>query len=948
MFQNSHFPLRTIVGDAVPIGKASNIRQVFESAESKDHDFEYDFSLKSSITEMVEDPRYSRFFPSFTIDNRIIRPGEGMDSLPLPISPRPFDDSAQVISFFALSKKKVTTDVSRKLAARFSIKLPEKFLVSGICFGGFPYLPYSNLKIKSTGDNSSNFGLPREIRLTCLGGSSDKKDSSAFPEFLDAEISVTRQEIVSHSGFHYLCIDPTLTDSLTIHISDYPTILKTVTFDSQTNDYLEEEHYGFVIPYFYIFEYKEKTRYRPTVSAGLLGTNMNNGIPGIRDVFNECVDYRHVVSGVNAGNYFDFSAASIFGQQRSYTIREELFDDKKPKGKIKERLKECFISQKIEPRKNVVLYVEQGEEYERCIAGLKIFLPFIPDISLKRDVEKISKEIREFFPNSTDFSALIANLPRTDLEVALRQFLKIPKDIDFCKKIGISVYELDPLDGLSPMKVELDGKYATLLAEQQIDELFEISLALFLEGIRFFRSSSSRYFAIELTNLDKKAGQFVIKGLKLIQSAHVSVHARAAKTQLVRNLHFRIIGANLAEDYALLGDEGFNFSIERMVAGDRKDVLFRANSLMDLLHTGAAKIFSNARRRAVEFEKTEYSPQIRSLMNENGEDFEQRYSESSSTGWRSSETGKDVSLDGENAFQENPHINISPSTRFESYGNQESRLHAESLFPRNEGRWRFLRNYFSLLADINGDRFIQPRDVLISPNNLHHHWLQKQWKGFEAAELAIHGTNSVSTSPFTSLQGIHDLIDAGNNIANPADLAAFTANLTKVLVFNPFVLLTGGQSASVSISPFGLGFSLGTQPFPHLASSTTYGSSGNISKQAFEAKYSFSQFLNKGGDASEARTVMTEGEMKRLVTRKEVPGTDQQRVKGAEVMWQGELADIITGSIALNFTLPATSSKIHFRTSDDSLRVRFGSGVGKSLSVDFWFDLTEEIVKDDY
>ena len=88
--------------------------------------------------------------------------------------------------------------------------------------------------------------------------------------------------------------------------------------------------------------------------------------------------------------------------------------------------------------------------------------------------------------------------------------------------------------------------------------------------------------------------------------------------------------------------------------------------------------------------------------------------------------------------------------------------------------------------------------------------------------------------------------------------------------------------------------------------------------------------------------------MKRLVTRKEVPGTDQQRVKGAEVMWQGELADIITGSIALNFTLPATSSKIHFRTSDDSLRVRFGSGVGKSLSVDFWFDLTEEIVKDDY
>ena len=88
--------------------------------------------------------------------------------------------------------------------------------------------------------------------------------------------------------------------------------------------------------------------------------------------------------------------------------------------------------------------------------------------------------------------------------------------------------------------------------------------------------------------------------------------------------------------------------------------------------------------------------------------------------------------------------------------------------------------------------------------------------------------------------------------------------------------------------------------------------------------------------------------MKRLITRKEVPDTDRQRVKGAEVMWQGEVVDIITGSIPLNFTLPATAGKMHFRTADDSLRVRFGSGVGRSTSVDFWFDIDEEIVKDDY
>ena len=65
-------------------------------------------------------------------------------------------------------------------------------------------------------------------------------------------------------------------------------------------------------------------------------------------------------------------------------------------------------------------------------------------------------------------------------------------------------------------------------------------------------------------------------------------------------------------------------------------------------------------------------------------------------------------------------------------------------------------------------------------------------------------------------------------------------------------------------------------------------------------------------------------------------------------MWQGELVDIITGAIPLNFTLPASASKMHFRTTDDSLRVRFGSGVGKSITVDFWFDITEEVVGDDY
>jgi hypothetical protein len=64
-------------------------------------------------------------------------------------------------------------------------------------------------------------------------------------------------------------------------------------------------------------------------------------------------------------------------------------------------------------------------------------------------------------------------------------------------------------------------------------------------------------------------------------------------------------------------------------------------------------------------------------------------------------------------------------------------------------------------------------------------------------------------------------------------------------------------------------------------------------------------------------------------------------------MWQDKIQDIITGSIPLNFTLPATATKMNFRTADDSLRVRFNSGFSPSIQVDFWFELTEETIKDD-
>lgn len=1003
MFQNSLFPLRTIVGDAVPIENVSNIRKVFESEESRNSRIEYEFSLKPSITDTVEDPHYSRYLPRFTVNGQIILPGEGMDRLPAPPAPLSFANNAEVISFFALAQDEVTTDVSRKLSVRFSIKLPEEFLVGGICFGGFPYLPYSRIKTVSAGENSSNFGLPREIRLTCLGRSGDTKGSSPFDQFLDAEISATRQEIVSHSGLHYLCIDPTLTDSLTVYFSDYPTILREVQVGRRKNgksgkkvknEVESKESYGFIIPYFYVFEYQEKTRYRPTVSAGILGTTTNNIDPDNGDILKKVIDHKYIVSNLdlgNLGNYFDFTAASIFGQQRDYIIRDAFYDGENSKGQEQERLEECFISQKIEPGKKVVLYIEQGEEYERCIAGLKAYFPFIPEISLEEDVEKFSAQIRELFPNSqVDFSGLLDNVPREDLENYLRQLIKIPQDIDFCEKIGIKVYELDPVEGISPLKVELDSKYATLLSESVIDELSEIYLALFLEGIRFVRPSNSRYFAIELTNLDDKAGQFVIKSLRLIQSAHVSVHPRAAKTQQVRTLNFRIIGANLAEDYALLGDEGFNFSIERFVAGERKSVLFRANSLMDLLHTGAAKIFSNVRRRAVEFEMVENfrevkgqqeAYQVKKFDQDNfaGTNFENRETDNNNISWRSIESGKDVSWSMDKG--------IPNFEEFENYSGSEIRSRNEqisSLLDPSFDSFENLRNQLqTLIGDLAGGSLM---DFSTASNNVFRNqtnngfggiWKPFQKFGFNQNNLpSLQGYQTLNIPPYflNILDSIDTILSTISLDISSLDFdtslsirsAAIDDLIAKLALVNGVSIgLSGGVGASLSEAAV-VALALAGVPIPLIPSlsagaslsinsnlttalrSSTNGAVGSIAQSGQELKYSLNRSKQEGYDNNISHTEANEAEQKRIVTRRELLNRDKERVRGAEVMWQGELVDIITGAIPLNFTLPATASKMHFRTSDDSLRVRFGSGVGTSLSVDFWFDLTEEIVKDDY
>jgi hypothetical protein len=778
--------------------------------------------------------------------------------------------------------------------------------------------------------------------------------------------------------------------------------------DDLQNPLLINGFKGFAIPYLYFFEYKEQTKRNARLHSGLLGVKPayphlpkvdgdNSSEDILRRAFPEyeyyfveeekskekpdTIKFKQLLGEITIlkaslkdkpknekkirekikeledelkklqpkdksskgktkqqGVYWLYTAHSALGQRREFRFSHANlnYSDKVrelPTLRRKKTLTECFISDLLQPNEKVTLYIQQGEEYERCVAGLKALFLLVPDDDIS---EKFAERFANMFGVGINDNQL-SDEERTFIEDALAFALSLPPETNFCEEFRLKIYEVDPVEGVSPASVDLNSKYATLLSDTTINDFFDVVFSQLLKGIPFRKTSTAKYFALEFTNTGQKAGQVAIHSLQMIRSANVSVQPRPAKTQQVKAMHYRIIGSELADDFSKLGNEGFNFSIDRVSAGQTKNVLYSAMSLLDLLHTGGARIQSNVRRRAVEFEKSVTTED--GVINSN---FEKRKSFQNSNGWRSNETGQGVNG---NEFDNNSGITIKPIKSFENFGNQENRTHSELLFPTNEGPWAFLKNYFGLISDITLRGFIKPQDVLFSTNNLHHGgWLNKHWRGISQQELKILGLNNVSTSPFSNLRALNDLINATSEIDNPLDLVA---TITELLAGGLASIPTGGANSSISISPGGVGISLGLQPYPSFSHAVTYGSSGNIAKQAFETGYSFGQLLARSADVIENKSIIQEGEMKRIITRREVPNTDKERVRGAEVMWQDKIQDIITGSVPLNFTLPATATKMNFRTADDSLRVRFNSGFSPSIQVDFWFELTEETIKDD-
>ena len=854
-------------------------------------------------------------------------------------------------------------------------------------------------------------------------------------QFIDSEFAYTRQEILSHSGLNYLTIDPVKTNLFLLTITDLPFIPKIIDLDANKDDLqnplLIKGFKGFAIPYIYFFEYKEQTKRNARLHSGLLGVKPSyphlpkvdgdiasedilrrafpeweyyflqepkvkpkytkeeiideitreeallQNDPGNQQLIDNIAAFRVMLAELeNAENqtgvYWAYTAHSALGQRRDFgfSYANLNYSDEVralPAMRNKKTLTECFVSDLLQPNEKVTLYLHQGEEFERCVAGLKALFLLIPNDDKTETFAELFANLRGIGDGMNQLS----DEERTFVEDALAFYLTLPPETNFCEEFRLKIYEVDPIEGISLASVDLNSKYATLLSDITVNDFMDVIFSQLLKGIPFRKTSTAKYFALEFTNTGQKAGQVAIHSLQMIRSANVSVQPRPAKTQQVKAMHYRIIGPELADDYSKLGNEGFNFSIDRVTAGQTKNVLYSAMSLLDLLHTGGARIQSNVRRRAVE---EEISKSIGGVI----DNYDNRINNSRITGWRQSETGQGV-VGKPNWIGDNE-----PGD-FKNLSNSENRTHNEILSPQEDVKdWKTnamignalylpfelgdnLRNIIDNFPDNPEDILLGRNKILIPTYNdvILYRGFENVWRGLvtnaNINSLKVKGVKTVGSSPFglnSVGKNILEMAEGLNN-GNFMDIAT---NAYDILA--PFLINAGGGpnifslaamnslGLGISITPIGLGISFsasgsGGQLLPSFSYSTSFGTQGNISKQAVNTGYAYSQFLNNSFDEGNSNSKGLDSKSRRIITRKEVPNTDKERVRGAEVMWQDKIQDIITGSIPLNFTLPATATKMNFRTADDSLRVRFNSGFSPSIQVDFWFELTEETIKDD-
>jgi hypothetical protein len=942
MFGNAFLPLRTTVGGPLLIRGA----QVTDRApELAAHRIEV-----ARVEDFVNSPLHRVMLPDqlhLTDSAATYGRGHGVATFPppadLPLPPGMFDDGT-LFAVIAIGPP-VDEEISRRLwfEVEFAVAKPQRQpgipVVGGLCYSGDPYLPYY---ITAQGENSANFGLPREIRLAW--GHND--DHAAF---LDDESAITQQEPASHSGVHIIATGPIALNRVKVRFADFPRIIRRVGTSGAPGI---EERWGVYLPFLFFFEYQEDVRFHPRVPGGLLAAvqvpaNRTHTYfaaaredgTSVEDAAGFAADFIYTTE--DPKEYFPLSAASIFRQHRRYGVHVLAST---PGDNRIETVEETFISQAVTRGDQVRLFIAQTEEHNRCLSGIRLAFP--------------DRKIVPYFTNGA-----MANL-------------------------DVKVYELDPIEGVSPVDLTRDpatDKYATLVYHAR-----GVAAGTPALNCRFIRPTTSRYLAVVFTS-ESERGFVALDDLELVQSAHVTVSPRKSRTQRIRALNFRLIGANLAEDYARLGDKGFSFAIERVVAGERKDILFEARSLLDLLQLSGARLYANQRY----LETTRDVSHETSITLAGSHDW--RRTEAASDGWRRSQSGAGTTWQAAaGGYARKLDDGPGDSATFETFSNAETRTRTQHLGGEALTAATALTEFRALIQALPahpaavGDvrhALLKAIDALgLDSNSLRSGsgWEPggRFWSGIAAGQVApVQGLLNVAIPPvLIPADFFQDLLTF---FRDPLGLTP--ENALELLVGNPlfpfFAIVNGlgfganiGGSASLGIPPFSFsgnsGVSVSTsQLLPTLTRTNTTGSNGTISAHASRTGSSYSQSLNTGYDDSRLYSEYTDDSTTTRDIARDLfqEGTVRERTAGVGVFWRQQAMDIVCGSVPLSVTLPATADKV-YRTTDDTIRVRFGNGMNDGLralllaapdgsprtdplgnvTMDVWFDLEEEVIRDDY
>jgi hypothetical protein len=884
MLRTRLMPLRSTVGSAASFNAVSIIRK--SSAVSQLPTLTHHHAVAE-----IEKIDYSDFLPSLrekSATSRTYHPISGSERAPAPRADDfPFGSH---IVFAGLNVLLGTNPSikSRDLWLDLEFTLSQTQTIGGICYMGLPQLPY---RVTPQGENSANFGLPREIRVIWERSSGD---------FIDDELVTTQQEPASHSGVHLLCTQPLYTDRLVVRLGDWPKIITRLETVAQKDGCVTNlvERFGLVIPAIFPFLYEEKTRYRAHVPMGVLasvkspGESLKQYLCTRRPAVDEARDEAVMTSSylfradTKDHRYFTLGDTSATGSDRLFRMGDR-------------SMRERYVSVPLAHNESVRFYVEQSEGHDRCVAGIKIIFD-----TLKLD------------------------------GIATRH------------KTNMRVYELDLVEGMSAVDLTVEpggNKYATLLFDADVPG------SRMSQTCRFRRPSLSHYFVIEFRSVSGKVSQVCIDDMTLVQSAAVTVSPRKSRAQVLQNMHYRLIGPNLANDYAKIGDAGFTLSVETNVAGQRTSLLFEANSLLDLVQSGSARVIANQRRLET---VTDVSHEIAETQKGSFDETERR---SRSHGWRRSETGDGITWpDRDKASQPDGEHG------FESISSSEIRTQTEHI--ANEGLPGFLEAFEPIVQmmfpNYSTEQITAELPRLLAKDENGYDWQNDVWRGIKDVDfqdmLSQLSLPPWVHAPHSALVGIADVLQ---------DIAAWLQN--------PLSFPTGPNMQAISqlitstplglINGLGVGLSLGFQAgaggsfsfsadrlLPSFGYTATLGRVGTIAKQANKAGYSYNQHLNNAFDISHGSNMYLGGRMIRTIKRElNQPGTVRKRKAGAEVMWQDSLTDIVVGKVPLNITLPATADNM-YRTTDHSVTVRLGSNLSQALSVDVWFDVAEEIVREDY